>query len=110
VRFNDSTGFAAMCFKPGERTNCAPNLFFCFLHPNRIHVCSNDNDKAWVQKERLLRFDKDFARRTEIFDDQEDYQAPTTWMTAEEEQQSEEKESQKLQALKKPKQLLNLAL
>ena len=73
-------------------------------------VCSNDNDKAWVQKERLLRFDKDFARRTEIFDDQEDYQAPTTWMTAEEEQQSEDKQSQKLQALKRPKQSLNLAM
>jgi hypothetical protein len=59
----------------------------------------------------LLRFDKDFARRTQIFDDQEDYQAPTTtWMTEEEEQQSEEKQANTLQALKRPKQTLNLAM
>lgn len=83
---------------------------FCGYMVEEVKDGVNDNDKAWVQKERLLRFDKDFARRTEIFDDQEDYQAPTTWMTAEEEQQSEDKQSQKLQALKRPKQSLNLAM
>jgi hypothetical protein len=71
---------------------------------------SNDNDKAWVQKERLLRFDKEFARRTEIFDDQSDYQAPSGWMTAEEENKAEEKQVAQLQQFQRSKQKQTLSL
>jgi hypothetical protein len=71
---------------------------------------SHDNDRAWVQKERLLRFDREFARRTEIFDDQADYRGPSTWMDAEERQVAEEKQTKQLEKLKRPKQLLNLVI
>lgn len=71
---------------------------------------SHSNDKNWLQKERLLRFDREFARRTQIFDDQADYQGPTTWMTEEEKAQAEENQKRQQEALKRPKQVLNLAL
>lgn len=71
---------------------------------------SHGSDRAWMQKERLLRFDREFARRTEIFDDQADYQAPSTWMTEEERQEAEENLSRQMEALKRPKQTLNLAI
>jgi hypothetical protein len=56
----------------------------------------------------LLRFDREFARRTEIFDDQADYQAPSTWMTVDERQQAEENQTRQIEALKRQKQTLNL--
>ena len=69
-----------------------------------------NNDKAFQQKERLLRFDRDFARRTEVFDDQADYQAPSSWMTDEERQEAEDNQQKHLESLKRPKQTLNLAI
>mmetsp|Transcript_3266 Transcript_3266/g.7053 ORF Transcript_3266/g.7053 Transcript_3266/m.7053 type:complete len:317 (-) Transcript_3266:283-1233(-) len=66
------------------------------------------NEKAYQQKERLLRFDRDFARRTEVFDDQADYQGPTTWMTQEEQEEAEENQQKNLESLKRPKQTFNL--
>jgi hypothetical protein len=73
--------------------------------------CFSDGDgKAFLQKERLLRFDRDFARRTEVFDDQADYQAPSTWMTEEEEKEAEENKLKHLESLKRPKQTLKLAI
>ena len=68
------------------------------------------NDKSWEHKERLLRFDRDFARRTEIFDDQEDFEVTSFWMTEEEQQQAEEKTAARIEALKRPKQTLTLDL
>lgn len=68
------------------------------------------DDPNWVQKERLLRFDREFARRTQIFDDQADYQGPTTWMTEDEKAQAEENQKRQAEALKRPKQVLNLVL
>ena len=58
----------------------------------------------------MLRFDREFARRTEVFDDQADYKGSSTWMTAEERDKAEENEQKQLDSLKRPKQLLNIAL
>lgn len=69
------------------------------------------NDKAMNQKNRLLRFDRDFARRTVIIDDQCDYQMPTTWMTEDEKQLAEENQRKQLESLKRPKHSqMNLAI
>ena len=68
------------------------------------------NEKAGQQKERLLRFDRDFAKRTEVFDDQADYQGPATWMTQEEQEEAEENQQKHLESLKRPKQRFNLAI
>lgn len=49
---------------------------------------SNDNSmKAWNEKEKLLRYDREHAQRTTILDDQEDYYTSTTWLTQEEQDQ-----------------------
>jgi hypothetical protein len=71
---------------------------------------SHNNDASWVQKERLLRFDRDFARRTQIFDDQADFQAPANWMTEEERAEAVEKENDRIESHKRPKQTLSLSL
>jgi len=44
------------------------------------------NDKALLHKERLLKFDREFTRRTVIYDDQADYfrNSTSTWLTEEE--------------------------
>jgi len=70
---------------------------------------SHSNDPHWERKERLLRFDREFARRTRIFDDQADYQGPSTWMNDDERTFAEEKQAKRQDALKRPKQVLNLA-
>mmetsp|Transcript_24207 Transcript_24207/g.57261 ORF Transcript_24207/g.57261 Transcript_24207/m.57261 type:complete len:330 (+) Transcript_24207:72-1061(+) len=83
---------------------------FCsyLLEEVKVDESQAKDDKAWIQKERLLRFDREFARRTEIFDDQADYQNPTTWMSEEERQEAEEKQREHLESMKRPKQTLNL--
>ena len=72
--------------------------------------CSAGNGKAFLQKDRLLQFDRDFARRTEVFDDQEDYQSPSAWMTEEEKQEAEENQLKQLESLKRHKQTLNISI
>lgn len=76
----------------------------------RIEWISHSKDPNWERKERLLRFDREFARRTEIIDDQGDYQGPSTWMNDEERANAEENQEKQQDALKRPKQVLNLAL
>ena len=75
---------------------------------------SHANDPGWAQKERLLRFDKEFARRTQIVDDQADFQGvagSTAWMTASEEDQALRQELDRQDALNhRPKQTLNIAI
>ena len=70
---------------------------------------SHDNDKAWQQKERLLRFDRDFARRTQIIDDQADFQG-TEWLSAEEEKKVKEQHEQQRLASRRPRQTLSINL
>jgi hypothetical protein len=84
-------------------------LVYCILYIVYCTLCSEgSNDKARIQKDRLLRFDRDFARRTEIIDDQSDYQMPTTWMTEEEREDAEDNQKKQLELLKRPKQTLNI--
>lgn len=51
--------------------------------------------KAWQHKERLLKYDKDFAQRTKIFDDQADYYNKSSWLSEEQRLQAEEKEEER---------------
>ena len=84
-------------------------IVYCILYIVYCTLCSEgSNDKARIQKDRLLRFDRDFARRTEIIDDQSDYQMPTTWMTEEEREDAEDNQKKQLELLKRPKQTLNI--
>lgn len=58
----------------------------CALLPCVV-VCSTHSfffisTKAWEHKERLLRFDRDFARRTVVLDDQADFfSSNKSWLT-----------------------------
>ena len=75
---------------------------------------SHANDPGFAQKERLLRFDKKFARRTQIVDDQADFQGlagSTAWMTASEEDQALQQAINRQDSLShRPKQTLNIAM
>lgn len=73
-------------------------------------MISHSNDPGWEQKERLLRFDREFARRTKIIDDQGDFQGLDTWMNDEELAYAAENQVKQQDALKRPKQSLKLAL
>lgn len=83
---------------------------FCPFCGFMVEPGLNGNEKAFLQKERLLRFDRDFARRTKVFDDQADFQAPSTWMSEEEKKEAEENELKHFESLKRPKQTLKLAI
>lgn len=63
-----------------------------------------------MEKERLLRFDRESNQRTVIIDDQADYQGPSTWMTEEEIAVTEDNNKKQIEDLKRPKQVLNLTL
>ena len=90
--------------------------YLCASDSNLSHlslffrIISHSNDPHWERKERLLRFDREFARRTKIFDDQSDYQGPSTWMNDDERAFAEENQAKQQDALKRPKQVLNLSL
>jgi hypothetical protein len=80
-----------------------------FKGANQIssHHCSS---KAWEHKERLLHFDRDFARRTVVLDDQADYFISNrTWLTDEEKAKAEEKDAQQQEKLRREKQKLDIA-
>ena len=86
------------------------SFFVMYSALKKFSCCSDGDGKAFLQKDRLLAFDRDFATRTKILDDQEDYQAPTTWMTEEEKEEVEAKQHEYLESLKRPKQMLKLDL
>jgi len=83
-------------------------FFFSSFPLNHFH--SHSKDPHWERKERLLRFDREFARRTEIIDDQGDYQGPSMWMNDKERADAEENQAQRLDALKRPPRVMNLAV
>ncbi len=73
---------------------------------------SNDNE-AWEQKERLLQYDREFAQRTVILDDQADYynRATSNWLNESEQRQAQQQEQERtatLQTRPKPKMILDL--
>jgi len=89
---------------------------FCGLMLEKVESKppADETDKqAWLHKERLLSFDRQFARRTKIWDDQEDYYASSssTWLSTEEQaavgQKEEERNSEMHQ---RKKQTLELVL
>ena len=66
--------------------------------------------KAWEHKERLLRFDRDFARRTVVLDDQADFfTSNKSWLTEEERIAVEEKQAEQKEKLRtRAKQTLDI--
>jgi hypothetical protein len=74
---------------------------------------SSADAAAWKHKERLLRYDREFAQRTVILDDQVDYyrNQTSTWLTDEEKADAAAKEEERQDQVHKRKQMeLNLAL
>ena len=66
---------------------------------------------AWRHKERLLRYDRDFAARTTVFDDQADYYSQdSAWLTAEERDRAEQQEREKQEELLRKRMQLNLRI
>ena len=78
-----------------------------FYSPLLTFISCVDRSKAWEHKERLLRFDRDFARRTVVLDDQADFfTSNKSWLTEEERIAAEEKHrdhKEKLRAREKQK-------
>jgi len=124
-KYNPTSGKAKLvcgCFgtKHKPLTNCLycgriscelEGYHYCPFCRYMVEAGIEGDDKASIQKNRLLRFDREFARRTEIIDDQSDYQTPSTWMSEDERQEAEENQQKQLESLKRPKQtLLNLGM
>ena len=57
------------------------------------------SDKAQQHKERLLQFDREFARRTVVLDDQSDYYSSQNWLSEDEKREADERESQHVRDL-----------
>lgn len=85
---------------------------FCGFCGMFVEEAKSSNDAATEHKERLLRFDRDFARRTIVLDDQADYfsNQTSTWLTQEEQADAEQKEADRQNELHtRKKQTLNIA-
>ena len=70
-------------------------------------------DKALLHKERLLKFDREFTKRTHVYDDQADYFSNTTstWLDERERNDAEEKdEARRKDIHERKKQTLTLDL
>lgn len=62
---------------------------------------TGDMSAAYKQKDKLLTFDKENAKRTKVNDAQGDYYETSTWLTAEEKAQIDEKERRRLEKYKR---------
>ena len=96
------------------RISCAREGYdfcaFCGLQVEQ--VMEKSSDAATLHKNRLLRFDREFARRTVIFDDQADYfsNQTSTWLTEDEKDEAKEIESDRQKVLHtRKKQTLDIA-
>jgi hypothetical protein len=92
-----------------------PMTYVCCVLLPCIVVCSTHSfsfisTKAWEHKERLLRFDRDFARRTVVLDDQADFfTSNKSWLTEEERIVAEEKQAEQMEKLRtRAKQTLDI--
>jgi NACalpha-BTF3-like transcription factor len=86
---------------------------YCPFCSNLIDVPSKNKslDSATLHKERLLKFDRDAARRTIIYDDQADYysNSTSTWLSEDEQQFAKVKEDERQKELHcVKKQVMNL--
>ena len=82
-------------------------LMYCHAHS------AASKDEAWKHKERLLRYDREFAQRTVILDDQADYYNNTTsaWLDEDEQADAARHEQQRQDEIHKRKNMqLNFAL
>ncbi|CAB9527326.1 Activating signal cointegrator 1 [Seminavis robusta] len=100
------------------RISCAEEGFdFCpycgyLVEEPILNDPTKKQDKAWQHKERLLRYDRDAAKRTVVLDDQADYYSNqnNTWLTEEEQDDAYEKDSDQRNNLHtRQKQTLNIA-
>lgn len=83
------------------------SLLDAFAHS--LFALEYTRSEAWEHKERLLRFDRDFARRTVVLDDQADF-FTTNWLTEEEKIAAEEKQAHQKEKLRtREKQTLDIA-
>ena len=86
---------------------------FCgFLIESHIDENNANFDSALAHKERLLEFDRTFAARTHIHDDQEDYFVTSTsmWSTQEEQSDARAMEEERHKNLhRRQKQKLNIS-
>jgi len=71
-----------------------------------------DDDEAWKHKERLLRYDREFAQRTVILDDQADYfnREMSMWSSEEERAAAARQEQERHDDIHKRKMQMNLGL
>jgi len=70
-------------------------------------------DEATIHKERLLRYDKECAKRTKVYDDQADYfkSSTSTWLTEEERENAfEQDEKQRKEMHQRKKVLMKVSL
>ena len=82
-------------------------------YSNSDEATTTANNEAWEQKERLLQYDREFAQRTIILDDQADYYNRTTsnWLNEHEQQDAQQQEQQRSDAIQKrpqPKMILDI--
>jgi hypothetical protein len=81
----------------------------------RASYCATTNSskvKAWQHKERLLRYDRESAKRTVVLDDQADYYSNqiSSWLTEEEQANAGEMDDEQRSNLhQRKKQTLNIA-
>jgi activating signal cointegrator 1 len=76
-------------------------------------AATTTNIEAWEQKERLLQYDREFAQRTIILDDQADYYNRTTsnWLNDQEQQEAQKQEQERSNAIQsrpRPKMILDI--
>jgi len=102
-----------VCFLPAILTvhhgdlTCQSALSFILFS-----FCRSSTDEAWKHKERLLRYDQEFAQRTVILDDQADYfnNQMSMWSTDEERAEAARQEQQRQDDIHKRKMQMNLGL
>ena len=90
---------------------------FCGYVIEKVVVAERNRDgkfdKALLHKERLLKFDREFTKRTHVYDDQADYFSNTTstWLDERERNDAEEKdEARRKDIHERKKQTLTLDL
>eukprot|EP01035_Chromulina_nebulosa_P017213 gene17213-22735_t len=66
--------------------------------------------KAYQMKDKLLVFDKEHAKRTQVFDSQADYYESSTWLTNEEKKAIDEKQKKRLDKYKPSNRKINVAI
>lgn len=82
------------------------------FHTHFNSIRRSSTDEAWKHKERLLRYDREFAQRTIILDDQSDYYNRQTsmWSTDEEQTEAARLEQERHNDIHKRKMNMNLGI